>query len=494
MSPDQESFKTRAFRVQAKKVKGPYPAQKHRAEEEEEPRRSRVPKARRPIPLEERSSPTKLMDAKKGAGEPPGDPVRFYVYERTGKTGPMDENKGSLDVSGADSESGVVLLSGNWFCHYSTDGGATFTSADPTTVFPGWAAHSFCCDQIVVYVREIDRFVWFMQHGADSKGIGAFRVAVASPAAIKKKFTSAWTYWDFTASTFGLSEDMDYPDLSFTNEFLHVSTDAPTTNGRLVARFALSDLAKGGTLPGRHTFPSDATNAVGAHLVQGSADAGIWTGQPNNSSFQVYSWPDSSTTYARFKVGVAAWPNGTLSSKAPNGNDWLSFLSGHVPQYEACGAARRGDELWLAWTAASGTGTSGGFSFPNAHVRVAIIDLSTRKLVSESQVWNKAYAFAYPSLGVNGSQGEVGIAVAVGGSKNHAHTSVGILGDLVVWHLDEGDYTPKRWGDYITVRQHERNRSKFAGFGYFMTKDPMDTKAGYANPFYVVYGRKSLGP
>ena len=240
-------------------------------------------------------------------------------------------------------------------------------------------------------------------------------------------------------------------------------------------------------------MPADAKNAVGAHLAQSSSDAAVWTGQPNNSSFEIYSWPDSSTSYSRFTVGVAAWPNGTLSSTGPNGNDWLSFLAGHVPQYEACGATRRGNELWLAWTAANGSGTSGGFSFPNAHVRVAVVDVSTRTLVSESQVWNKDYAFAYPSLNVNG-QDEVGIAVAVGGSKNHAHTSVGILGDFVVWHVDQGSFTPKRWGDYITVRDHERNRAKFAGFGYYMTKDPKNSKQGYAHPFYVVYGRKSLGP
>src|SRR5262249_15767718 len=157
---------------------------------------------------------------------------------------------------------------------------------------------------------------------ADSKGVGAFRLAAASPADIQKKFETAWTYWDFTSSTFGLTEGMDYPDLAFTNQFLYLSTDATTTDGRLVARFALSDLAAGGTLPGRHNHPDKAKDSVGAHLVQDSSDGGLWAGQPDNSTFQIYNWPDSSNTITPFKVSVATWPNGALSSNGPNGNDW----------------------------------------------------------------------------------------------------------------------------------------------------------------------------
>ena len=493
MKRNRGILRTRAFKVAAKRAKGPYPAVERREGDEEEPKLRKVPKARNPLPLKERSPATKVMDQRKSSGDPRQDPVRFFTYERPGKVGPKNSATNAVDLSGADTEAGIVLLSGNWFCNYSVNLGSTFTSMDPTTVFPSWKGHTFCCDQVVTYIPSIDRFVWFMQHAADGKGIGAFRLAVASPSDIKKKFQTAWTYWDFTAATFGLSEDMDYPDLAFTNQFLHVSTDATTTGGRLVARFALSDIAKGGTLPGLHNHPNKATDAVGSHLVQDSRDGAFWVGEPNNSSFKIYSWPDSSTTITPFTVGVAGWPNGTLSSTGPNGNDWLSWLAGHVPQNQVCGATRTGNQLWLAWTAANGKGPAGGFSFPNTHVRVAVVDVSTQKLVSESQVWNKDYAFAYPSLSVNG-QGEVAIAVGVGGTKNDAHTSVGILGDQTVWHVDQGDFTPQRWGDFVTVRSHQRNRNKFAGFGYYTTKDPKNSSQYYANPFYVVFGRTSLGP
>src|SRR5262245_4617695 len=234
-----EQLKTRAFKVIGKKTRGPYPAVKRTEEDEEERKKRKVPKSRKEIPLKEHSPQTKVMDQR--SGDPQDHPVQFFTYQPTDKVGPKDAGENAMDLSGADSERGVVLLSGNWFCNYSTDNGNSFKTVDPTTVFPSWKDHKFCCDQVVIYVPSIDRFIWFMQHDADSKGVGAFRLAAGSTADIQKKFETAWTYWDFTSSTFGLTEGMDYPDLAFTNQFLYLSTDATTTDGRLVARFALSD-------------------------------------------------------------------------------------------------------------------------------------------------------------------------------------------------------------------------------------------------------------
>ena len=478
------SSDTLEFRVRGRRAQGPYRAVPRNDAAENERKIRRVPKSRRPLPLKRRSRPTKA-GGYKGSGD---EPVKFFGYERTDGVGPKDPAKNAVDMSGADSESGVVLMSGNWFVRYSTNAGGSFSTVDPTTVFPKWTDHDFCCDQIVIYVPSIDRFVWFMQHEADAAGVGAFRLAVGSPAAIKKDFQSAWTYWNFTAKDFGLSEDLDYPDLSYTKQFLHISTDATTTNGRFVVRVALADVRAGGSLPGRHTHPDKSKSAVGAHLIQGSLDGAFWVGAPDNSNLEVFSWPDSGTGYSWYTAAVAAYPNAALSSKGPNGKDWLKWLSAHVPGFHVCGGVRVGDVLWLAWTASSGSGTSGGPTFPNAHVRIATIDISAKAVTSEQQVWNSGYAFAYPSLNVN-SQGEIGIAVGVGGTNNNAHSSFGIIGDHVVWHVDEGDTTPARWGDYLTVRGNQRNGNHFAGFGYYTTKDPNDASQYDAHPFYLVFGR-----
>jgi hypothetical protein len=484
MAGEGSDVSTDQFRVRGRRAKGPYRAVARREHGENERRIRKVPRSRRPLPLKQRSRATKLGKYS-GSGD---EPVKFFGYERTDGVGPKDPVKNAVDMSGADSEAGVVLMSGNWFVRYSTNAGSSFTSVDPTTVFPAWTGHDFCCDQVVIYVASIDRFVWFMQHDADAAGVGAFRLAVASPAEIKKSFETAWTYWNFTAADFGLNEDLDYPDLAYTKEFLHIATDATTTNGRLVVRVALNDLQLGGSLPGRYTHPDKSTSAVGAHLVQGSADGAFWVGAPDNSHLQVFSWPDSGTGYSWYSTAVAAYPNAALSSKGPNGKDWLTWLSTHVPGFHVCGGVRVGDTLWLAWTASSGSGTSGGPTFPNAHVRVATLDVATKTVTSEQQIWNNAYAFAYPSLNVN-SRGDVAVAVGVGGTANNAHSSFGIIGDHVVWHVDEGDTTPSRWGDYLTVRANGRNATRFAGFGYYTTSDATDASKYDAHPFYLVFGR-----
>ena len=240
--------------------------------------------------------------------------------------------------------------------------------------------------------------------------------------------------------------------------------------------------------------PADTTHAYLAQLAQGSLDGVFWAGHTNNKNdaLTVYSWPDSSTSYTPTTVPIAVWPQNKLSSKGPGGNDWLSFLNG-TSRHSVLGGTRTGNELWLAWTASSGKGPSNGFDFPNAHVRVVRVDIDTMKTLSEMQVWNPDYAFAYPSLNVN-ARGEVGIVLAWGGKNDHANAAAGILGDFVVWYRNGSDITTKRWGDFTTVRMAGRNRSLFAGFAYYTKKDTSRTSGYYFDPYYLVFGRQSAGP
>jgi hypothetical protein len=67
----------------------------------------------------------------------------------------------AADMSGADTEGDVIMMSFNWNVDVSTNGGATWKRLDPTTIFPNSFAGGFCCDQIVTYVPSIDCFAWF---------------------------------------------------------------------------------------------------------------------------------------------------------------------------------------------------------------------------------------------------------------------------------------------------------------------------------------------
>ena len=74
---------------------------------------------------------------------------------------------------------GVIFVSANKRAAYSTNGGSSFTSLDPTTIFPNDVV-GFCCDQIVHYAPSIDRFICSLQ----GKSTGGYRLAEARPADI----------------------------------------------------------------------------------------------------------------------------------------------------------------------------------------------------------------------------------------------------------------------------------------------------------------------
>jgi hypothetical protein len=419
---------------------------------------------------------------------PQEDPVVFHAYV------PSDTlDKGltnAADMSGADSERDVVMMSGNWYADVSNDGGATWRRLDPTTIFPESFAGGFCCDQVITYVPEHDLFVWFLQYSADAANQGAFRIAAARADSVHDDPT-VWTYWDFVGGDFGFpASDMDYPDLAFTSRFLVVSTDVFEAGGRLVVRIPLDDLAAGGTVGYDYTDPALGTNAWGAHLVQQCRDQAVWVGHRSNTQLEVWTLPDAGTTYSSFTVTIAAWPNGTHSSTGPDGNDWLTKLDS-FPRFAVTGGVELDNgHVVIAWSATSGKATATSFDFPNTHARVVELDLGKRAAVSEMQVWNPDYAFAYPVLAAN-ARGDVGIMLGWGGPSDHANCAMGIIGDFVVWFRDGSTRTVQRFGDYLTTRPARRNRSLFGAWGYWVTEVPGDSSRCTYNPFYARYGRSS---
>ncbi len=425
-----------------------------------------------------------------GGGAGGDDPVVFGTYTNYGTTAsPLSTV--AADISGAQSGN-VVLSSGNWYAAYSTDAGSTFTSVDPTTVFDNTADGGFCCDQIIQYVPSIDRFIWLMQFTAGTNGKNRVRIAAASPETLVSSKCTSWTYWDLTEDTFGITNGMDYPNLSVGNNYLYFSIDEYTA-GRLVVRISLSDIAAGGTINFSYTDPTKSASAFGSHVSQNTGDTLYWAGNKNNSTLQVFDWPESTGTYSWRDVGVSNWPNGTLSSTAPNsGSDWLTKAA-NFPNAGVIGATvRTASEVWFAWMASSGTGSSGGFNFPNANVQVVKVDPTNNyKVLDQFPIWNGSYAFAYPSLATN-ARGEVGIALGWGGDTTYPSAAVGILGDFVVWYPEASTQATIRWGDYVTARQASPQTGLFAGFGYAILKDSTTT-AGYRfDPWYVLFGRNSV--
>ena len=236
------------------------------------------------------------------------DPVVFGVYTTTGGVAsPM--STGAADVSGAESGN-VVLATGNWYLLYSLDGGSTFTTLDPTTVFDNTADGGFCCDQIIQYVPSIDRFIWLMQFNTGANGKNRLRIAAASPESVNSSKCTAWTYWDLTSDALGIVTTaadatngihwLDYPAMSVGTSFLYVSIDnvgmashAPNRWADHRAHFAGGHFRRGHDQFRLHQL-GDAGLAYSSHVTQNTGDEAYWAGNRNNSTMQVFSWKEDS--------------------------------------------------------------------------------------------------------------------------------------------------------------------------------------------------------
>jgi hypothetical protein len=441
-----------------------------------------------------------------GGGAGGDDPVVFGKFTVYG-TDATVKSTTAADISGAESGS-VVMATANRYVSYSTDGGNTFTSLDPTTIFDNTADGGFCCDQIVQYAPSIDRFIWLMQFSTGTDGKNRLRIAAASPETVVSSKCTSWTYWDLTSDGLGVTTTaadatagnhwLDYPNMSIGTNSLYLSVDnvgnggsTPPTGGRIVVRVALSEIQAASTINYWYTHWENGGVAYASHVSQNTGDEAYWAGNKNNSTLTVFSWNESSTTYFWRDVGVNNWPNATLSSIAADGNDWLTKASS-FPRFGVIGATRRGNEVWFAWMASSGSGASGSFNFPNANVQVVSLDPTNNyKRLDQFAIWNNDYAFTYPALATN-DRNEVGIALGWGGKTFYANSAVGILGDFVVWYPELSDISTTRWGDYVTARQASPQTSLFAGFGYAILKDSTVTAGLRFDPFYLLFGRNSI--
>jgi len=424
---------------------------------------------------------------------PIGDPPAI-VFEANNSLGLTSSGVGCsgdpqatcAEPSGGVSAAGLVFATANWSAAYSTDG-SSFTTLDPTTVFPADAV-GFCCDQIVQYVPSIDRVVWLLQGGST----GGYRLAVASPAQILSSGGTAWTYWNLTPGVFGQPGiSFDYPDLSVGNNELYISWDAGVGCsscdwGFQVARTSLSGLAAGGTITIEYTDPADGRMDWGSHLSQNTGDTIFWAGHKDNTHLRVFSALESEGVYSWRDVGITGFATGPLSSTTPDGQDWMTKLA-DFPGNSVIGATRVfGNEVWFAWSA----GTDD--NFPQPHIEMVAIDPSNGFHKDQQvQIWNGNYAFGYPSLSTNACTGEIGMSFEYGGNGNYENHVVGFWGDYIAYITTASDAGSDRYGDYVTIRQvpytADNPGNLFSAFGFGVNSTAGGGKQ--TDVRYVLFGR-----
>lgn len=473
------------------------------------------------------SAPTPKVQDFRSGGAPVGsqEPVSFRTFTNTALAANWPP-----DMSGAKGGD-VVLMSGNLWLKISVDGGKTFTDLDWTKLFDlnkdygNWAG-----DQVIHYIPQIDCFVLYVQSYRVTSGANInkniIKIALASQADLKT-FSGGrkawWRQWDFIPDTFGLGSSwMDFPDISYGDNFLHVNTNVfAGVQGKLFYELPLADMKAGRGFGFLYAFISDEGKlSIGSPIQNIAGDQNYWAAHVDNSTMRIYSSLAGDPNYSWRDRKVANWPktsDNNIVSAAPDNADWIS------EDHRIIGATRVNNLLWFAWTAAIGDGGGGGFKFPHPHVQVAKFDLNQDfKLIEQTQVWNADHAFAYPSLTTN-SNNEVGISLAWGGSvplKYYGNHAVGILGDFVVWFGEASNITllrqqinpdgtlavdgagnpvmaGTRWGDYVQVRLAHPDTRFFSAFGYAVLDDTATVTApnkGRFDYLYVEFGREAIPP
>jgi hypothetical protein len=410
---------------------------------------------------------------------------------------------------------GVVLSTANTYLLFSKDDGQTFKQIDPTTIFPQSDA-GLCCDQVLLFNRRINLFFWLLQYTGTAAPAGSpagtpggpnrLRVAFASPAALKSN-VNAWQYFDLTQGTFKSAGSLDYPDLAFTDTFLYASVDGcsstvPCTQaGLIVARMPLSDITgTTGNIGVSYIGPNETAEQLKAYagrLTQGSSDAMYWAGHIDTSSLEIFHWPDNSNASDLHTATINSYCNSDFTTLAPDGQQWLDNLrsagTGAIIALTRKPSKNGNGEVWIGWTAArDDAGCTQGR--PQPYVKIVRIDDKTLDSVGEYHIWNTPYAFAYPSLGT-APNGDIGVSVAFGGPSDYGSTTVGYLGDFVVYYVEKSDVTltfalnnadgtPKvdgngnpvlgtRFGDMFAVRNSGTDNTFLSSLGYsFRFVDP----------------------
>jgi hypothetical protein len=350
-------------------------------------------------------------------------------------------------------------MTGNWYASRSTDLGATWTHVDPFTALPS-AAGGFCCDQVVLHDHERGLWIWILQYKEEG-GANVFRLAAARDADFP---SGGWYYWDIAPTTVDADwKDLwfDYPDAALTDASLFVSFNLFDRDDQwqraTVMKFPLASIFDAATLG----FESWSTTENGSlRLTQGAHSTMYWASHNAQRQVRLFRWLDNDGTIDWWDIDVAEWSR-DISSKAPNGVDWLGRADDRIT-----GASVGNGAICLMWTSGSK-----GADRPNPYCKVVRIDETAMRVIDEPDVWSKDRAWAYPATCTNHA-GTIGFTAFYGGADRNPGHVVGARDDTAgSWtstYSRLGTHSPsdEKWGDYLTCRAHPSGDGAWVAAGY----------------------------
>ncbi|HEY2990988.1 MAG TPA: hypothetical protein VGL11_24965 [Candidatus Binatia bacterium] len=428
-----------------------------------------------PLSFEE-SVPLAALEALRVAPMAPSDTVTLVKNLQLNDVATADTASHVCEPSAA-INGDVVFYTGNWFAAVSTDGGATFKYVDPYTTFPNPVGMSFCCDQVVQYIKSIDTFVWLLQYTRDPSGKNIQRIAYAKTANVK---TGSWRFFDITPASLGLGSGiwLDFPDLAAGRNMLYMTTNCFAGNpwrASAVVRIRLTSFTSG-TLSASRAV---STTHPSLRVAQNCGATAYFVAHNSTSSLRVFSWKESSATPTTKDLTVASWSRGPYSSKTPDGRDWLQRAD-----ERHTGATLAANELWFAWGSAKG----GANSRPNPFVQIARINATTMTLIENINLWDLNSAIFYAGLSTNANN-EVGASYVLGGGTRFPTHVIGILTGTrrqVTTFTSTRGPADNKWGDYLAVRRNYPNEKLFCATGYSLQSG---VGSSDATPSFTIFGR-----
>jgi hypothetical protein len=367
-----------------------------------------------------------------------------------------------------------IYYSGNWYAARSLDDAASWAYVNPFTTFPS-ADGGFCCDQTLIYDPTRNITIWLLQY-VRLNNTNTLRVVV-------KKGTGGGVFDFFhdlkpgNVNPAWAAEWFDYNSAALSNNYLYITTNSfsgSTWQRAVVFRVSLDSLAAGGALS-YNFFSTTASGSLRCTL--GARDTMYFGSHSNLSQVRVFTWPESSTTATFNDVNVTPWSGGAYSAPGPDGRNWLTRTDDRIT-----GAFLASGVIGFLWTANTQTGR------PQPYVRAVRIDAATKALVGEPDIWNSAFAFAYPDACANVAGG-VGISLFRGGGPIFPTHVVGVWQNAA-WMLADtkaGTSGPQdgKWGDYVTCRRRAPDGVTFIASGFTLQGGALPSNI---EPRYVHFG------
>lgn len=409
---------------------------------------------------------------------------------------------------------GVTIISANTAVSFSTDYGKTFTTVNLTgaagfrdllrpgrTDFFPQSDGGLCCDQVLHYIPSRGMFVWLLQYSSPGIVVGGnpqlgqnrLRIAYAKASDLATlRFIDAWNWFDITPTTLGdtvITDWLDYPDMSFSQDWLYISVrhgfwnaglnpagnvigQQVWTNRRWYIRANLNDMANRVASPGLLYYEAFGTALKDSRIAQSTVGVMYFADQKSTSVLTVFADPDTSPDVPVGKdINVTSFCASTALSacdytvNAPDSLDWNVAPHGVLgatyvaPPGPLCPPQGCPNPTRFVYFAFDG-GRNNAASRPFPYVRVEKIDADKLERVSELDIYNNNHAYATPALTWRSGSAldDVAVSLAFGGGTLYGDNAVGFLNDSLLYATSQSTITQAaaagnvRFGDYFDVR------------------------------------------